>query len=339
MKVDACWITVNRSCNLRCKWCYAKSSQYLHDDMSLERFRILVDIAIDVGVKQVLLIGGEPTIHNDFLGFLDYLKNRGVRTTVVSNGLMLDMEEFCKKLIPFKDNINIDISLKGSSDEQYQLNTGSNCFNKVVRAINNANRFNIRHSLSYVVSDENVNNLPMFFNEIRASGIKEGIGFGLCNPSIRCDGGFDDNNNGHTLIEVARKFALVYDLIKDEQFGLLNNAPLCLQQQCFIKELLDKHKMSTGCHVLSRNGLIFDTKGELLFCNSLVGFPFGKYGEDFVDAESLRRYWDSEKVLKLYQQLTRLPSEKCFQCDMKEYCAGGCCFQYFKHSFKELENL
>ena len=307
--------------------------------MNLKLFHILVDIAIDVGVKHFLLIGGEPTIHSDFFEFLDYLKKTGSRATVVSNGLMLSREEFCEKLVPFRENVNIDISLKGSNDEQYQLNTGSKCFNKVVHGIKNANHYDIKHSLSYVVSDENVNNLPVFFKEIRASGIKEGIGFGLCNPSIRCDGSFDDNNNGQTLIEVVKKFDRIYDLIKDEQFGLLNNAPLCLQRWGFIEELLDKHRMSTGCHVLERNGLIFDTQGELLFCNALVGFPFGKYGVDYTDAKSLKDYWDSEKVLTMYHQLTQLPSEKCFQCDQKEYCAGGCCFQYFTHSFEELESL
>ena len=66
MDVRGCWITVNRSCNLRCKWCYAKSSEYdLDNSMDFTLFKKLVDIATDLKVKNFLLIGGEPTIHPD----------------------------------------------------------------------------------------------------------------------------------------------------------------------------------------------------------------------------------------------------------------------------------
>ena len=38
MEYKGCWITLNRACNLRCKWCYAQDTKFsLLDDMELEK--------------------------------------------------------------------------------------------------------------------------------------------------------------------------------------------------------------------------------------------------------------------------------------------------------------
>lgn len=336
MDVKACWLTVNRMCNLRCKWCYAKSSNYsANDNMELSLFKKLVNIACDLKIDRFLLIGGEPTIHPSFFDFLNVLKEKS--TVVVSNGIKLADKDFCEKIAKFKSNISIDISLKGSSNDEYYINTDNAAFDLVIKAIHNLNALNIKHSISYVITSSNIPFLNSFFQSIRKAGIKEKINLAFCNPSVTLEGEFENSNKYETQVHLSAALMKEYPKIKNENFTVMDTCPICLQDNDFINDLINSQKISTGCHVHSRRGLIFDTKGEILLCNSLVGFNTGKFGVDYYDSKSLIKFWDSEKITKLYKLLSNLPSEKCTNCENKQYCAGGCCIQYFQNSFEDLK--
>ena len=164
MDVRGCWITVNRSCNLRCKWCYAKSSEYdLDNSMDFTLFKKLVDIATDLKVKNFLLIGGEPTIHPDFFQFLRYLKNNNLKHIIVSNGVKFASRNFCLKVQKYGGDVRVDISLKGISSSDYKENTGHDNFCEVIQAIKNLRELEIKHSISYVITAENVASISLFF--------------------------------------------------------------------------------------------------------------------------------------------------------------------------------
>ena len=340
MDVRGCWITVNRSCNLRCKWCYAKSSEYdLDNSMDFTLFKKLVDIATDLKVKNFLLIGGEPTIHPDFFQFLRYLKNNNLKHIFVSNGVKFASRNFCLKVQKYGGDVSVDISLKGISSSDYKENTGHDNFCEVIQAIKNLRELEIKHSISYVITAENVASISLFFKRLRDAGITEHVNLAFCNPALNLDGAFENSFVNNTQVELANSFSKEYKKIETENYSLRDSAPLCLQNEDFIQDMLPAGKIATSCHVHTRRGLIFDTKGELLLCNSLVGFNIGKFGIDYNDAQSLEKFWDSPYVVSLYQKLSNLPSSDCLNCDKKQYCAGGCCIQYFNNSFDDLKKI
>ena len=49
-------------CNLKCKHCYNESSSQCHEIMSLDDFKMVCQELIDIGVRKVQLIGGEPFV-------------------------------------------------------------------------------------------------------------------------------------------------------------------------------------------------------------------------------------------------------------------------------------
>lgn len=54
MNYKTCWLTVNRACNLRCKWCYAQETGLKKEnDMPLKMAKDLVDICSDIGIKHI----------------------------------------------------------------------------------------------------------------------------------------------------------------------------------------------------------------------------------------------------------------------------------------------
>ena len=73
------WITVNRACNFRCKWCYAECSEYkIEDDMPLELAKRIADLSINAGAKHIILIGGEPTMWKHVFDFSKYCREKAI---------------------------------------------------------------------------------------------------------------------------------------------------------------------------------------------------------------------------------------------------------------------
>ncbi|HET8796207.1 MAG TPA: radical SAM protein, partial [Thermoanaerobaculia bacterium] len=61
------WVEITRKCNLRCPHCFVVGGMQRANEMSTERILRLLDEWAELGVLTVVLTGGEPTIHPDFV--------------------------------------------------------------------------------------------------------------------------------------------------------------------------------------------------------------------------------------------------------------------------------
>ena len=87
-------LNVGGQCNNNCWSCDSSDRDFL----SLESIKAEIE-RLDPA-KQIILRGGEPTIHPDFLSILEYLKSRNFRNVIIlSNGRMFRYKEFCSKVI------------------------------------------------------------------------------------------------------------------------------------------------------------------------------------------------------------------------------------------------
>jgi len=82
---------ITYDCNMYryCQYCYAKDFSLNNpgrNNMSIEDFRKIVKLFINYGVKEIVLVGGEPTVHKDFYLFLDYIKESGLKARMFTNG-------------------------------------------------------------------------------------------------------------------------------------------------------------------------------------------------------------------------------------------------------------
>ncbi len=76
-------------CNCRCLMCdiWKDSSKTEMTVRELERY---LDDVEKLSVKWVVLSGGEPLMHSDLFRFCSLLRSRGIRTTILSTGLLLE---------------------------------------------------------------------------------------------------------------------------------------------------------------------------------------------------------------------------------------------------------
>lgn len=335
MNVNVAWLTINRICNLRCSWCYAQEFIDDRQNMCYDLAESLINILQQAGVRKIYFIGGEPTLHPELFKMLSFAKERELESVVVTNGIALSHTDFCKKIQALQyENLHFGISLKGISATDYIENCGRDSFNLVIRGLANCRRYGFKHSLSYVLTTDNIDNITSFANKFKICGFDRNIAFALCNDVVLQDGEILKNNT-HPL-KIERVFEEKYeeiDSILDGRFTLHQSFPLCHCSANLIEKMERKHQIYTSCHVHTRSGVIFDTDGSLLLCNHLAGFSFGQFGKDFSDYLSFKLFWDSDYAVEVHRKLTTMPSVECKSCSMQEKCGGGCCIQWFSNTF------
>jgi radical SAM protein with 4Fe4S-binding SPASM domain len=85
-------ISITLLCNRDCRYCFTKDiankNELKEPNMSLATFRQTLDFLDRSGIKQVRLLGGEPTLHTRFSHLIDEVLSRGLNLLIFSNGLM-----------------------------------------------------------------------------------------------------------------------------------------------------------------------------------------------------------------------------------------------------------
>lgn len=335
MSIFSTWLTVNRACNLGCKWCYAQETNSANN-MDVFVAKRLTDISVEIGVKNIKLIGGEPTIYPHFFEILEYLMSKDVSIVIVTNGIKLANRDFCLALKGYNyPKLHLGISIKGASDEDYLADCGTTGFTSLISGINNCNELGLSYSLSYVLTQENITSLDLFAQTLIDNSISKTIFMAYCNYII------SEGNKGQNVdlqlkmdYAFAEKYSTVTHILSD-RLRIHETFPLCMCEPNTFEAMMKKGQVVTTCHVHKRNGLIFDTDGSILLCNHLAGYGIGKYGVDFNDAVSFTDFWNSDYVINLYKKFTMLPSQDCQNCKLLSKCGGGCFVQWFTQFFDE----
>ncbi len=79
-------LETNRSCNLRCRYCYAEGGERLQDELSYEFLADIIRQAHDLGAQSIVVIGGgEPTLHPRFRDLIAFTASLGMVPMVFTN--------------------------------------------------------------------------------------------------------------------------------------------------------------------------------------------------------------------------------------------------------------
>jgi len=119
-------------CNLRCRYCYAKSGG-MSDSLSLaELTRVTDEISEISSAVECVLSGGEPLLHPHALVFAELLKSRGHGISLLTNGTLVNAGN-AARIVAFSDRIKI--SLDGSTDDIHSMTRNRRNHATIVAAI------------------------------------------------------------------------------------------------------------------------------------------------------------------------------------------------------------
>lgn len=317
------WFTVNRGCNFRCKWCYAQDTKYnASEEISIELAKELIFLIKGLKINRITIIGGEPTLWSKLLIFNKICIEEKIKTTLVTNAMRFGINGFWKKYQQYP-NTKIGISIKAFDEKSMLSMAGISNFEISKKGLERVISF-FKCGVSTVYNTVSSDYLIDIARFAKKCGAKS-LSISLCTPAI-CSDSINSNFvvDPHKTVSDIVNFYPELEKITNGWLTFSMKLPLCLWPKDFIEKLVEKNQISTVCQLQQRSGLIFGTNGDLFVCNSLFDFPIGKYGNDFVDKNTLLEFLNSEEVVKIYDKLTSYPSQKCIKCPKYNFCGGGC---------------
>ena len=85
-------IALTNQCNLQCIHCLPQSGDPLQNELTTHEVLGLIDDLAEMGVMIVAYTGGEPFLRKDFFEILSYTKMKGLKSTITTNGTLINYE-------------------------------------------------------------------------------------------------------------------------------------------------------------------------------------------------------------------------------------------------------
>jgi len=184
LKCDSCgydhkprmvFLDVTNRCNMNCPICIANiPGMGFEFNTPLEYFdHILTELGTRDPKPLVQLFGGEPTVREDIFQIIEMARRNGLDARIVTNGLKLADEEYCKKICESK--VHVLLAFDGDDPEIYsRLRKNPGAYRRKVKALENLAKYS-RHKNTIMccvargINDQHMRGLIDFCHENRSS--------------------------------------------------------------------------------------------------------------------------------------------------------------------------
>lgn len=166
------WV-ITRSCNLNCPFCIREvstaASAGSRQISSAEIEKLADDMKPLLTNAEMVISGGEPLTHPDFVKILRTMKSRFSKVMVVSNGTMTDF--FLANIKEF-EGVRVQISIDGTRRVHDRLR-GAGTFEKAFKTVETLLARGVETSVATTVSLENIEDLPNLYEIIKKTQVKK----------------------------------------------------------------------------------------------------------------------------------------------------------------------
>ena len=158
-------------CNLKCRHCYINPGQHGKNTLPLSVITAwLKAFAQDSHSKNIIFLGGEPTLHPDLPAAVEYARSLGFGSiTIDTNGYLF--HDIISKVEPGVVDY-FSFSLDGTTRETNDRIRGAGSFDTCIAGIRKANSMGFATSLIFTVSSANIHEmdrLPPLLKDIGIS--------------------------------------------------------------------------------------------------------------------------------------------------------------------------
>ncbi|CAA7601751.1 Coenzyme PQQ synthesis protein E [Acididesulfobacillus acetoxydans] len=159
-----------RTCNLKCRHCYMDSNAEKYTgEMNTEEAKRFIDDLADFRVPVLLFSGGEPLIRPDFFELAEYTIQKGIRTTLSTNGTLIT-PEVARHLKAIGVGY-VGISLDGLREVNDRFRGKEGAFEAAMHGIQNCVAAGQRVGLRFTINRHNYEELDNIFDFIEEEKI------------------------------------------------------------------------------------------------------------------------------------------------------------------------
>ncbi len=130
-------LEVSRSCNLRCQFCYNAwkiAERPVTGELPTARvFALLEKVIAEAGPDEITLSGGEPLLRPDLCAIVEFIKKRGVKVGLVTNGTAMTPEVAGRCVSAGVDSFQV--SLLSDRRDLHNALAGCDSFDRTIEGI------------------------------------------------------------------------------------------------------------------------------------------------------------------------------------------------------------
>lgn len=292
-------------CNFHCPYCYVPTQKDLEGELSTAEIRDVLVQAGDLGVRRIIVLGGEPSIYPSIREMIDFIRSRGMDVEMFTNGSGITAD-FARWL--FDRHVRVVLKMNTFEADLQDRLSGRAGAGRIIAAamahLKQAGYPSAAHFLavSTIICRQNLKELPRLWCWLRDQGIAPY--FEIITPQANARENawlnVDSRALRHLFEDLAhidrRRYARTWDI----QPPLVGNR--CLRHQF-------------SCLVTSN--------GDVMPCVG-VTLPLGN-----IRRRSLKTIIEGSPVLKDLKNYRRTIKGPCGSCDQAEGCYGcrGAAFQ------------
>ncbi len=148
------WIYTNFHCNLSCDYCCVQSSPSAAPrTVPVDEFANLVEQAVDCGVEEIYVTGGEPFMLLDLDERLR-VATAALPTTVLTNAMVWSGERLRRLEALPRENLTLQISLDSTTAALHDRHRGDGSFARAVAGINTARDLGFHIRVAATLGDD-----------------------------------------------------------------------------------------------------------------------------------------------------------------------------------------
>jgi organic radical activating enzyme len=247
------WLEVNliKACNAKCAWCVEKAGWHPEEKAS---WQAIADAALATGRKNIILLGGEPTLYKDLQWLINRIKHQ-CDVWITTNGSLLS-KRFINKNMRGIDGVNISIHHYDmwKNQEITGIWLDIECLRAAIKRLHELGatvRINCNCISKYIDSRKKIKRFIAFAKSIGADGVRF--------AELKLDNG--------NFVDLAKVFRYDYGL-NDDPFKQgcwkatkINDMPVNFRQMCGLQtDMRKKPANPVQCvkQVLYYDGKIYD---------------------------------------------------------------------------------
>lgn len=293
------YLHVTQRCNLSCRFCYSEDAgRNALPDPSLDDLLASVDLLAALGVRRLVVSGGEPFLRDDLEDVARHAAGAGIAQVVVlTNGLLVTEE----RLRPLAGLVScVAVAFDGTSDAAVAHLRGRQSFSRLVRAVEVVRAAGIETRILPTLHGRNLGDIEGYRRLADELGATLSFSL-LCAPA---DDLGDYALGEGQMRELARRALEGVTISNDDVASGPVGAALCARRSC-----------GAGVTTLS-----VAADGTVYPCHMLhdprlaMGSAWTASPEDIA----------SSPVAQSFLELDAADFERCGDCGSRVACGGGC---------------
>lgn len=299
------FVSLTQECNLRCKHCYLGSKR-LENPVSFtyNKMKRIMAYFSSLGTTRITFLGGEPTLHKDFVKILEEAYDFGFDVLVDTNGI------FPKNLLKEISNDKItyfNFSLDGSTADLHEKIRGKDTFNKCLENIKYAVEQGFNVGIVDTISTLNLEDVPNMIKLVEELDVPFLNFHKLTRTGCACE-------MMENIIPPEKwiKFVERLERFKKPKYPIILYPPSYSHVDSFKRYLNKGYK---GCIARRFERISIYPDGSAFLCTLMLDKPFNFAKFHNSDLSMNKKFNELDSIFSI---------SECIRCDLFNQCKGGC---------------